>query len=106
MNYYSNRTKNRGDFAGEGAEAEVVAAEFGIEFRFAEGGLQSFAEEAFVFGEARGVGMIRIFPVGEQALAGDGVFPKESAIFEPGDVAKVRIFSPRLKEVGSPIRDF
>ena len=106
MEVGSNGTENRGYFAGEGAEAEAAAAEFGGEFHFTKKRLEDFAEEAFVFGEAPGVGMIRNFPVGEQALACDGVFPKESAIFEPGDVAKVRIFSPRLKEVGSPIRDF
>jgi len=48
----SNRTQNRGYFAGEGSETEVAAAEFGIEFRFTERGREDFADEAFVFGEA------------------------------------------------------
>lgn len=95
FNFRSNGTENRGDFASEGAEAEVVAAEFSIEFRFVEWGLEDFAEEAFVFGKAVGVGMLRIFPMGEQTLAGGGIFPEEPAVFEARDVAVVWVFSPR-----------
>jgi hypothetical protein len=91
---YGKARMFHGDFAGVGAEAEVVAAEFGIEFCFAEGGFEERAEEEFFFRESVGVGVIRIFPVGEQALACDGIFPEQSPVFKPRDVAEVRIFSP------------
>lgn len=95
LNDCSNRTENGGDFASEGAEAEVVAAEFSIEFRFVEWGLEDFAEEVFFFCKSLGMRMLRIFPMGEQTLAGGGIFPEEPAVFEARDVAVVWVFSPR-----------
>jgi hypothetical protein len=66
-------------------------AEVGVEFSFTQGGFEDFADEAFVFVETLGVGVVWALPMGEQAAAGFGVFPKQATVFEARDVAVVRV---------------